>query len=166
MKRITAAIAAGSIGVVGFGLAVPALASAGTTSATTSTLTDAQTKSIEDFLADHPQLAQALAGRAAQWQKLVTAHPEIQAELTKVRALPADQRKAELKKWLDANPTAKQALQDYRQGIKATRLTKQRDRIDQRLKRLNGTGTTPGTAPAKPSSSDLTGTASGALSST
>jgi hemophore-related protein len=142
MKRITAALAAGTIGVVGFGLAVPALASTGSPAATASTskLTDAQTRSIESFLADHPRLAQALAGRAAEWQKLITAHPEIQAELTKVLAMPADQRKAELKKWLAANPAAKEALQAYRTSVKEQRLTKQKDRIEQRLNRLNGKG--------------------------
>ena len=140
MKRITAALVAGSVGVVGFGLAVPALASTGSPSATSSStkLSDAQTKSIEEFLADHPRLAQALAGRAAQWQKLIAAHPEIQTELTKVLALPADQRKAELKKWLAANPDAKKALQDYRSGLKEQRLTQQKDRIQKRLDRLNG----------------------------
>ena len=139
MKRITTVLAAGTIGLVGFGLAVPALADTGSTSSTTTKLTEAQKQSIEDFLADHPQLAQALAGRAADWAKLIAAHPEIKAELAKVLALPADQRKAELKKWLAANPDAKQALQDYRKGQKTDRLTKQRNRLDQRLKRLNGT---------------------------
>ena len=100
-------------------------------------------KSIEDFLADHPKAAAALAGRAADWHRLITAHPEIQTELTKLFALPADQRKAELQKWLAANPDAKKALQDYRKGIKEDRLTKQRDRIDQRLKHLNGTSSSP-----------------------
>ncbi len=58
---------------MGFGLAVPALASADSAptvaSATrqSSSLTESQQQSIEDFLADHPQLAQALAGRAAGW---------------------------------------------------------------------------------------------------
>jgi hemophore-related protein len=139
MKRITTVLAAGTIGLVGFGLAVPALADTGPTSSTTTKLTEAQKQSIEAFLADHPQLAQALAGRAADWAKLVAAHPEIKAELAKVLALPADQRKAELKKWLAANPGAKQALQDYRKGQKTERLTKQRNRLDQRLKHLNGT---------------------------
>jgi hemophore-related protein len=157
MKRITTVLAAGTIGLVGFGLAVPALADTGSTTSTTTKLTEAQKQSIEDFLADHPQLAQALAGRAADWAKLIAAHPEIKAELAKVLALPADQRRAELKTWLAANPDAKQALQDYRKGLKEQRLTKQRNRLDQRLKRLNGTkpgGTTPNSV--KPGSSAST----------
>jgi hemophore-related protein len=154
MKRITAVVTAGAFGVAGFGLAVPALASAdsgtstASTAASTSTavplaagkapapLTSDQQDSILDFLAAHPQLAQAMAARAKGWDALVTAHPEIKAELTKVLALPADQRKAELKKWLAANPAAKAALQDYRQGLKEQRLTKQKDRLDRRLQRL------------------------------
>jgi hemophore-related protein len=164
MKRITTVLAAGTIGLVGFGLAVPALADTGSATSTTSTtkLTEAQKQSIEDFLADHPQLAQALAGRAADWAKLIAAHPEIKAELAKVLALPADQRRAELKTWLAANPDAKQALQDYRKGLKEQRLTKQRNRLDQRLKRLNGAkpgSTTPNsTAPnsVKPNTSAST----------
>jgi len=114
MKRITTVLAAGTIGLVGFGLAVPALASTGPTTSTTTKLTEAQKQSIEDFLADHPRLAQALAGRAADWAKLIAAHPEIKAELAKVLALPVDQRKAELQRWLAANPDAKKALHDYR----------------------------------------------------
>jgi hemophore-related protein len=138
MKRITSVVLAGTVGLVGFGLAVPALASTGPSSSTaiTGKLTEAQKQSIEDFLADHPRQAQALAGRAAAWQKFIAAHPDIKAELDKVLALPADQRKAELKKWLAANPAAKQALQDYRGGLKEQRLTKQKDRIEKRLQRL------------------------------
>jgi hemophore-related protein len=144
MKPITSVLVAGAVGLVGFGLAVPAIAATGSSgssspagsSSTSSKLTQTQLQSVEDFLADHPRAAQALAGRAADWAKLVAAHPEIKAELAKVMALPADQRKAELKKWLAANPAAKAALQDYRSGLKEQRLTKQQDRIDKRLKRL------------------------------
>jgi hemophore-related protein len=148
MKPITSVLVAGTVGLVGFGLAVPALASTGSSSSTSTKLSASQLQSIEDFLADHPRAAQALAGRAADWAKLVAAHPEIKAELAKVMALPADQRKAELKKWLAANPAAKAALQDYRGGLKEQRLTKQQERIDKRLKRLQDKPTTP----AKPSS--------------
>src|SRR5690242_21131990 len=151
MKRMTAVLTMGSVGVVGLCLAMPALAdatsgsptSAGATSSTSSTgatgsarssapLTQAQKDDILDFLADHPQLGQALAARAAAWEKFLAANPAIKAELAKVLALPADQRRAELQKWLAANPAAKQALQTYRQGVKEQRLTKQRDRLNQR----------------------------------
>lgn len=150
----------GSVGVVGLCLAMPALADA-TSGAPTSTsatsvvnptgtlnvgapskatgsapLSQAQKDDILDFLADHPQLGQALATRAQGWEKFVAANPTVKAELDKVLSLPADQRRAELQKWLAANPAAKQALQTYRQGVKQQRLTKQRDRLDQRIKRL------------------------------
>lgn len=145
----------GSVGVVGLCLAMPALADATSGSpssvraasasaaptnrpANTAPLTSAQKDDILDFLGDHPRLGQALAARAQGWQKLVAANPDIKAELDKVLALPADQRRAELQKWLAANPKAKQALKDYRQGLKAQRLTKQRDRLDQRIQRLQG----------------------------
>jgi hemophore-related protein len=143
MKRMTAVLAVGSVGVVGLALAMPALADATSgspspSSASSAPLTQAQKDDILDFLADHPQLGQALAARAAGWEKFLAAHPDIKAELAKVLALPADQRRAELQKWLAAHPDAKAALKAYRQGLKEQRLTRQRDRLDRRIQRLQG----------------------------
>jgi hemophore-related protein len=157
MKRITAVATLGSAGVLALGLAMPALADAAGSSgspassskSTAAPLTSAQQDAILDFLADHPQLAQGLASRAQGWAKFVAANPAVKAELDKVAALPADQRRAELQKWLAANPAAKKALQTYRQGIREQRLTKQRDRLDRRIKRLQG-GSGAGSSPASP----------------
>jgi hemophore-related protein len=156
MKRITAVVATGAVAVLGLAVAVPALASTSSDtsnasgSSSSSGLTSAQQQSIEAFLADHPNLAEALAGRAAGWAKLIAANPAIQTELTKVLALPADQRQAELKAWLKANPTSAKALQAYRKGLKEQRIGQQKDRLDKRLQRLQGK--TPGSS-ASPSSS-------------
>ena len=146
MKRTTAVLTVGSAGLVAIGLAMPALANADSgpsTSApsTSAPLTQAQKDDILDFLAGHPHLGQALAARAQGWEKFLAANPAIKAELAKVLSLPADQRRAELQKWLAANPDAKKALQTYRQGIREQRLTKQRDRLDRRIQRLQGGGT-------------------------
>jgi hemophore-related protein len=120
------------------GVAVPALASTGSSPAasSSSSLSSSQLQSIEEFLADHPNLAQALAGRAADWQKFLAANPAIKTELDKVAGMPADQGRAALKTWLQANPTARQALQKYRIGLKQARLTRQQDRLKQRLSRI------------------------------
>lgn len=138
----------GSVGIVGLCLAMPALAdatsgspkpaSATTAPLSSAPLTSAQKDDILDFLADHPRLGQALAARAQSWEKFLAAHPDIKAELAKVLALPADQRRAALQNWLAANPDAKQALKDYRQDLKEQRLTKQRGRLDRRIQRLQG----------------------------
>jgi hemophore-related protein len=150
MKRMTAVVTLGSAGVLALGLAMPTLADA-SGKTTTAPLTSAQQNAILDFLADHPQVAQGLASRAQGWATFVAANPAVKAELDKVAALPADQRRAELKKWLAANPAAKKALQTYREGIKEQHLTRQRDRLDRRIKRLQGgSGTTSPASPASP----------------
>jgi hemophore-related protein len=138
MKRMTAVVTLGSAGVLGLGLAMPALADAAGSSAAPASgsaaapLTQAQKDAILDFLAEHPQLAQGLAARAQGWAKFLAANPAVKTELDKVLALPADQRRAELKKWLAANPAAKKALQEYRLGLQQDRLTKRQDRLDRR----------------------------------
>jgi hemophore-related protein len=142
MKRMTAVVSLGSAGVLGLGLALPALAdAAGSTappsSSASAPLTQSQKDAILDFLADHPQLAQGLAARAQGWAKLLAANPAIKTELDKVLALPADQRRAELKKWLAANPDAKKALQEYRLGLQQTRLDKRQERLDRRQAAIN-----------------------------
>ena len=141
MKRMTAVVTLGSAGLLGLGLAMPALADANSSPASSSVaapLTQSQKDAVLDFLADHPQLAQGLATRAQGWAKLLAANPAIKTELEKVLALPADQRRAELKKWLAANPDAKKALQEYRIGLQQDRLTKRQDRLDRRQQRLQG----------------------------
>ena len=55
--------------------------------------------------------------------------------------MPADQRRAALKTWLQANPDAQKALQEYRIGNKQAKLTKQQDRLKQRLQRLQSPST-------------------------
>lgn len=146
MKRMTAVVSLGSAAVIGLGLAMPTLADAAgsgssstTSKATAAPLSQSQKDAILDFLGDHPQLAQGLATRAQGWASFLAANPAVKTELDKVLALPADQRRAELKKWLAANPDAKKALQTYRQGLKEKRLTNQRDRLDRRIKHLQGT---------------------------
>lgn len=149
----TLIVSAGAAGLLALGVAVPAVASSGSSSSSSSSssLSPSQLQSIEEFLADHPNLAQALAGRAAGWAKFLDANPSIKAELTKVAALPADQRGSALKAWLKANPSAQKALQEYRIGNKQARLTKKQDRLKQRLQRLQSP-----TSPAPSSSSSGT----------
>ena len=83
-------VSTGAAGLLALGVAVPALASSGSfpssssSSSSTGQLSSSQLQSIEDFLADHPNLAQALAGRAAGWATFLAANPSIKAELTKV----------------------------------------------------------------------------------
>jgi hemophore-related protein len=157
MNRIIVIVTAAAAGAIGTGVAVPALASSGspaTTTTTPSALSSSQLQSIEEFLADHPNLAQALAGRAADWEKLLAANPAIKAELAKVATLPAPQRRAALKTWLQANPSAKAALEKYRIGLKQARLSRQQDRLKQRLGRI-------GTGPSSTSPSTSSGAADG-----
>jgi hemophore-related protein len=162
MNRILVIVTAAAAGAVGTGVAVPALASGGSASPAASSagssLSSSQLQSIEDFLADHPNLAQALAGRAADWQKFLAANPAIKAELAKVATLPATQRRAALKTWLQANPSAKAALEKYRIGLKQARLSRQQDRLKQRLGRI-------GTGPSSTSPSSSTGAGDGSGSS-
>ncbi len=157
MKRTTASLVAGAVVAGGLAITVPALASTGNPSTaaaarTAAPLTSAQKDSIEQFLADHPNIAQALAGKAAGWAKFLAANPSVKTELDKVLALPADQRQAELKKWLAANPDAKKALQTYRKGLKEQRLTHQQARLQKRLDRLQGKASGSGAARSSTSS--------------
>jgi hemophore-related protein len=147
MKRITAVVSLGSAGILGLGLAMPALADAAGSGPSAAPLTQSQKDAVLDFLADHPQMAQGLAARAQGWAKFLAANPAVKTELDKVLALPADQRRAELRKWLAANPAAKKALQEYRLGLQQARLTRHQDRLDRRQKRLEG-GATGSTSPS------------------
>jgi hemophore-related protein len=153
----TLIVSAGAAGLLALGVAVPAVASSGSSaspSSSTSSLTSSQLSSIEDFLADHPNLAQGLAGRAAVWAKFLAANPSIKAELDKVAGMPADQRRSALKTWLQANPDAKKALQEYRIGNKQTKLTQRQDRLKQRQQKLQNPATP---APSSSSSGSNSG---------
>ena len=159
----TLIVSAGAAGLLALGVAVPAVASSGSSASSSSpSLSSSQLQSIEEFLADHPNLAQALAGRAAGWAKFLDANPSIKAELTKVAALPADQRRTALKAWLKANPSAQKALQEYRIGNKQSRLTKKQDRLKQRLQRLQSPTSPAPSSPASGGSSAGTNSALGA----
>jgi hemophore-related protein len=148
MKRLT--IIAGSVAsvvVAGTLLAVPAIAdngssSAGKSPAATAPLTATEKRAIEGFLSDHPLLAQALAGRAQAWAAFVAAHPDIAAEIAKVKALPADQRRAALTKWLADNPAARSALKTFRDGQRTQRQHQRQNRRDQRQQRRGAASTT------------------------
>jgi hemophore-related protein len=163
----TLIVSAGAAGLLALGVAVPAVASSGSSSSSSSSstgsLSSSQLSAIEDFLADHPNLAQALAGRAADWAKFLAANPTIKAELDKLAGMPADQRRAALKSWLQANPDARKALQEYRIGNKQAKLTRQQDRLKQRLQRLQAPST-PAPSGSSSGSNSTLGTAPGSFS--
>jgi hemophore-related protein len=136
MKRLT--IIAGGVStavLAGTLLAVPALAdnsSSGASSSTTTPLTTTEKDAIDGFLDDHPVLAHALAGRAEAWAAFMKAHPDIAAEVAKVKAMPAADRRAEVKKWLTDHPDARTAIRDWRSGLRDQRRARRTDRRDQR----------------------------------
>jgi hemophore-related protein len=142
MKRLPIiAGAAATAALAGTLIAGPALADNGSSPASTSTttaapLTASENAAIDRFLADHPLLAHALADRAAAWEAFVKAHPDIAAEIVKVKALPADQRRAELKAWLTSHPDARKAISDFR----SNRRTQRQDRRTQRQDRRGAAG--------------------------
>jgi hemophore-related protein len=125
MKRVTI-IAGGAATAVLAGslLAVPALADNAATSApssTTTPLTATEKNAIDGFLDDHLGLAHALAARAQAWAAFLKAHPDIAAEVAKVKALPSDQRRAEARKWFADHPDARTAIRDWRSGLREQR---------------------------------------------
>lgn len=136
MKRVTI-IAGGAATAVLAGtlLAVPALADNGSSSSSSSTtapLTATEKGAIDGFLDNHLGLAHALASRAEAWAAFMKAHPEIAAEVAKVKALPPDERRAEVKKWLSDHPDARTAIRDWRSGLRDQRQARRTDRRDQR----------------------------------
>jgi hemophore-related protein len=148
MKRLTiiAGVAATAV-AAGTLLAVPAIADNGSSGASkkpaaAAPLTATEKDAIDGFLSDHPMLAQALAGRAQAWATFVKAHPDIAAEIAKVKALPADQRRAELTKWLSDNPAARTAIKDFRDSQRTQRQGQRQDRRDQRQQRRGAASTT------------------------
>jgi hemophore-related protein len=127
MKRLTIVAGGAATAVLaGTLLAVPALADKGSSSAPDRTvasgpLTPAEKDAIDGFLDDHLLLAHALAGRAEAWAAFMTAHPDIAAEIAKVKALPVDQRRAEIRQWLADHPEARKAIRDWRAGLRTRR---------------------------------------------
>ena len=146
MKRLPIIAGAAAAAVLaGTLLAVPAIAEGGSSSASSSTastapLTAKEKAAIDSFLADHPLLAHALADRAAAWDAFLKAHPDIAAEIAKVKALPADQRRAEIKTWLTSHPDARTAIRDWRGDLRTQRQDRRQDRRTQRQTERGGVG--------------------------
>jgi hemophore-related protein len=152
MKRLPIiAGAAATVVLAGTLLAVPAIAegvssSASSGTAATAPLTTKEKAAVDSFLADHPLLAHALADRAAAWDGFLKAHPDIAAEIAKVKALPADQRRAEIKDWLSKHPDARQAIRDWRGDLRTQRQDRRQDRRTQRQTRRGDAGTASATS--------------------
>jgi hemophore-related protein len=127
MKRLTIVAGGAATAVLaGALLAVPALADKGSSSSPSSTvapgpLTAAEQDAIDNFLDDHLLFAHALASRAQAWVAFMKAHPDIAAEIAKVKALPVDQRRAEIRQWLADHPEARKAIRDWRAGLRTRR---------------------------------------------
>jgi hemophore-related protein len=148
MKRLPIIAGAAATAVLaGTLLAVPALAdnsysSASTGTTATAPLTTKEKAAIDGFLTDHPVFAHVLADRAAAWDAFLAAHPDIAAEIAKVKALPADQRRAEIKAWLKDHPDARAAIRDWRGDLRTQRQDRRQERRDQRQARRGDTGAT------------------------
>jgi hemophore-related protein len=127
MKRLTIVAGGAATAVLaGTLLAVPALADKSPSTAPSRTvavgpLTATEKDAIDSFLGDHLRFAHALASRAKAWAVFLKAHPDIAAELAKVKALPVDQRRTEIRKWLADQPEARTAIRDYRAGLRTQR---------------------------------------------
>jgi cell division protein FtsX len=153
MRRIALAVSLATVAVTGTALAVPALASPATSSVAASVrsadttqaaaaagLTPEQQQELDDFLAAHPRVAEALVKRIEQWKTFAQAHPDLVAELKKVAALPREQRHAELSAWLKDHPDDATAWHQLRQQVRQER----QDRRDQRRERRQERRTTTG----------------------
>jgi hemophore-related protein len=138
MKRLTIVAGGAATAVLaGSLLTVPALADNGSSSAPSSTaaagpLSATEKNAIDGFLDDHLRLAHALASRAEAWAAFMKAHPDIAAELAKVKVLPVDQRRAEMRKWLADQPGARGAIRDWRAGLRSERSTRRSTRSSTR----------------------------------
>lgn len=135
MKRLTIVAGGAATAVLaGTLLAVPALADKGSSSAPSSStaapgpLTATEKDAIDGFLDDHLLFAHALASRAEAWAAFMKAHPDVAAEISKVKALPVDQRRPELRKWLADNPEARKAIRDWRAGLRTQRDARRTER--------------------------------------
>jgi hemophore-related protein len=134
MKRLTIVAGGAATAVLaGTLLAVPALADKGSSSSQSSTvasgpLTATEQDAIDNFLDDHLPFAHALASRAQAWAAFMKAHPDIAAEIAKVKALPVDQRRAEIRQWLADHADARQAIRDWRAGLRTQRSEQRSER--------------------------------------
>ena len=138
MKRLTIVAGGAATAVLaGTLLAVPALADKGSSSPPSSTvasgpLTATEQDAIDNFLDDHLLFAHALASRAQAWAAFTKAHPDIAAEIAKVKALPVDQRRAEIRQWLADHADARQAIRDWRAGLRTQRSERRSTRRSER----------------------------------
>lgn len=94
MKRTVAALLAGTAGIAALAVAVPGVASA-------------------DAPQCSPQArAQVQAQTAPQVAAFLASHPDLAAELAKVKGLPKEQRKAEMQAYRQGH---QQELKDFRE---------------------------------------------------
>jgi hypothetical protein len=148
MRRTTIAAGIAAAAIAGTALAVPALAEpttpaatatatalASSSSARTDSLTPAQRQELDDFLAAHPRVAEALVARIDRWKQLAAAHPELVAELKKVAELPADQRHEELATWFRGHPDDAKAWHAFRQEVRDDRQDRREQRRERRQER-------------------------------
>jgi hemophore-related protein len=132
-KRVTTmAAAAAGVVLAGSLAAVPALGSDGSPATApvmaSAPLTDAQRALVDEFLADHPRLAQGLAHRAKVWHDFLAGHPDFAAEVDRVLALPVGQRRAELVSWLRDHPAVRHDLRQMRRELRQDRRDRRQDR--------------------------------------
>ncbi|MEC3916664.1 hemophore-related protein [Nocardia sp. CDC160] len=99
MKRPLAATLVAAAGAATIALAIPTTASADTPTCGPAAAAAARADSA-------PKVAAYLA-----------AHPDVAAELAKVKSLPKDQRRAELKSWRQSNPQEAQDLKAAHQAV-------------------------------------------------
>jgi hypothetical protein len=148
MRRIALAVSLATVAVTGTAVALPALASPATSSASSSVrladstassatagLTPEQQQELDDFLAAHPRVAQALVQRIEQWKAFAQAHPDLVAELKKVASLPADQRHDELSAWLKDHPDDAKAWHQLRHEVRQDRHDRREQRRERRQQR-------------------------------
>lgn len=164
MRRTTIAAGIAAAAITGTALAVPALADTASTTPTASVsasqsagtssggLTPAQQQELDDFLAAHPKVAQALVARIEQWKTFADAHPDLVAELKKVAQLPADQRRTELTTWLKAHPDDAKAWHAFRKQVRDARKERRDQRRERRHERRGG-GTGSSSSPSSTSGS-------------
>lgn len=101
---LAAAVGVGSLVAVDVASADPGSGSPATTAATT---TDGSAPASGTSSCPRAELRQEVAGYLA-------AHPDVKAELQKIRSLPQDQRAAERKQYLAAHPDVAQQLATFR----------------------------------------------------
>jgi hypothetical protein len=166
MRRIALAVSLATVAVTGTALAVPALASPSSSTiassvrsadtapaAATTGLTPEQQQELDDFLAAHPRVAEALVKRIERWKTFAQAHPDLVAELKKVAALPADQRHTELTAWLKDHPDDAKAWHQFRQQVRQERHDRREQRRERRQERRSSSTSPSSTSPSSTTSS-------------